>query len=471
MILRYLYDTNLAQASYLVGCSATGEALIIDPNRDLERYLDAAKAEGLRISAVTESHIHADFLSGARELAEKSGATLYLSDEGGPDWLYRFPHQGLRDGDSFMVGNIKIEVIHTPGHTPEHLCFLLTDTAAADAPMGLFTGDFIFVGDIGRPDLLEEAAGEAGSKEHGAQALYKSLQRLKELPDYLQLWPGHGAGSACGKALGAVPSTTLGYERRFNWAFLVPEEQAFIRQVLAGQPEPPRYFAQMKRLNRAGPKPRPQEAPEVLADDTLHAHLDEGAMVIDTRPLGAYSRAHIPGTITIPLNQSFANWAGTLLPYEQPLYLIVEESEQSRALTELARVGLDQVAGVWRPSILAQWPEALRTLPEINIETLAAKLAAGEGHVLDVRRTAEYEAGHIAGVGNLPLQRLVDQLGAVPRGKPLYIHCQSGMRSSLAVSYLLSQGFEDIYNVAGGFAGWERAGNPVLMEQEAETIA
>ncbi|MBA3533266.1 MAG: MBL fold metallo-hydrolase, partial [Ardenticatenales bacterium] len=253
MILRYLYDSNLAQASYLVGCAATGEALIIDPNREVEQYIAAAAREGLRITAVTETHIHADFLSGARELADKTGARLYLSDEGGPEWSYGFAHLGLKDGDTFMVGNVRLEALHTPGHTPEHVAFLLTDTANAAEPMGIFSGDFVFVGDIGRPDLLESAAGVADSKEPGARTLYRSVQRFKQYPDYLQLWPGHGAGSACGKALGAIPSTTLGYERRFNWAFTTQDEESFIATVLDGQPEPPRYFAQMKRLNKVGP--------------------------------------------------------------------------------------------------------------------------------------------------------------------------------------------------------------------------
>lgn len=253
MLLRYLYDTNLAQASYLVGCQRTGEALVVDPNRETARYLEVAEREGLRITAVTETHIHADFLSGARQLAARAGARLLLSDEGGPDWLYGFEHEGLRDGGTFMVGNVRIQVMHTPGHTPEHLAFLLTDTANADEPMGLFTGDFLFVGDIGRPDLLETAAGVAATKEPSARTLFRSLQKVRGLPDWLQVWPGHGAGSACGKALGAVPSTTLGYELRFNWAFGIEDENEFVRQVLKGQPEPPRYFAEMKRINRDGP--------------------------------------------------------------------------------------------------------------------------------------------------------------------------------------------------------------------------
>ncbi|MBI4512851.1 MAG: MBL fold metallo-hydrolase, partial [Gemmatimonadetes bacterium] len=242
MIFQRFYNEGLAQASYLIGCEATGEALVIDPHRDAEQYVRAAEIQGLRIGHVTETHIHADYVSGTRELASRTGARIVLSDEGGADWKYGFTHGAvlLRDGDSFVVGRIRIDVLHTPGHTPEHLTFLVTDTAGADRPMGAFTGDFIFVSDVGRPDLLERAAGYAGTMEAGARHLYRSIQQFKGLPDYLQIWPGHGAGSACGKALGAVPQSTLGYERLFNWALRVEDEDAFVGAVLADQPEAPR---------------------------------------------------------------------------------------------------------------------------------------------------------------------------------------------------------------------------------------
>ncbi|HLL45111.1 MAG TPA: MBL fold metallo-hydrolase, partial [Longimicrobiaceae bacterium] len=229
MILRRLYDDKLAQASYLVGCAATGEALVVDPNRDVEQYVEAARGEGLRVMHVTETHIHADFVSGSRELARRSGAQLFLSGEGGEDWRYAFAEEAgatlLRDGDSFRVGNVRVEVLHTPGHTPEHLAFVVTDTAGADRPMGVLSGDFVFVGDVGRPDLLERAARHEGTMEAGARTLFRSLQRFKALlPDWVQLWPGHGAGSACGKALGAVPQSTLGYEKLFNWGLAAADE-------------------------------------------------------------------------------------------------------------------------------------------------------------------------------------------------------------------------------------------------------
>jgi hydroxyacylglutathione hydrolase len=316
MILERFYDDKLAQASWLVGCAATGEALVVDPHRDVEVYVAAAEAQGLRITHVTETHIHADFVSGARELAAATGARLYLSDEGGPDWRYAFAAEDgavlLHDGDTFMVGNVRIEAMHTPGHTPEHLSFIVTDTAGADRPMGVFTGDFIFVGDVGRPDLLEKAAKVMGTMEAGARTLFRSLRRFAaQVPDFVQIWPGHGAGSACGKALGAVPQSTLGYERLFNWGLVEDDEEAFVRAVLAGQPEPPKYFAGMKRINREGPRvlggfPRPRH----LQEARLVELMESGALVVDTRSAADYAVEHVPGTINIPLNRSFNTWAG-----------------------------------------------------------------------------------------------------------------------------------------------------------------
>ncbi|HEY9516883.1 MAG TPA: MBL fold metallo-hydrolase, partial [Gemmatimonadaceae bacterium] len=243
MFLRRFYDESLAQASYMIGCTAEGAALVVDPNRDVEQYLVAAAAEGVRLTHVTETHIHADFVSGSLQLARESGARLLLSNEGDEAWKYAFAaREGaelLRDGASFEIGAVRVDVVHTPGHTPEHITFLVTDTAVGDQPMGALTGDFIFVGDVGRPDLLERAANIAGTMEAGARELFRSLRRFAAFPDYLQLWPGHGAGSACGRALGAMPQTTLGYEKLFNWAFAVEDEDEFVRLVLAGQPHPP----------------------------------------------------------------------------------------------------------------------------------------------------------------------------------------------------------------------------------------
>ncbi|HEX6105052.1 MAG TPA: MBL fold metallo-hydrolase, partial [Gemmatimonadales bacterium] len=301
LLLERLYDPKLAQASYLIGCAAAGEAVVIDPNRDVDQYLRAADALGVRIAHVTETHIHADFVSGSRELAARTGAALYLSDEGGPDWHYAWAREAgavlLREGDEFAVGSIRMRAIHTPGHTPEHLSFLVTDGAAATEPIGAVTGDFVFVGDVGRPDLLERAANVKGTMEDGARTLFRSLQRFKSQPDWLQIWPGHGAGSACGKGLSAVPHSTVGYERRFNWAFGVEDEEEFVRLVLAGQPEPPAYFGRMKTVNRDGPRVLGRlPSPPALPPDRVEAVLGAGGLVIDLRPAADYAAGHIPGT-------------------------------------------------------------------------------------------------------------------------------------------------------------------------------
>ena len=258
MILRYFYDEYLAHASYLAGCPKTGEAIVIDPSRNVDQYIRTAKSNGLEVTASAETHIHADYVSGTRELEARTGAKIYLSDEGGTNSKYEnlinVNHRLIKDGDTFNIGNLTFEVLHTPGHTPESISFLLTDSGGgADVPVGIFTGDFIFAGDVGRPDLLEKAAGYEGTAEQGAKEMFSSIERFKQLPDYLQVWPSHGAGSACGKSLGAIPSSTVGYEKMVNPALQYEDEKEFTQDLLRGQPEPPKYFSIMKRVNKLGP--------------------------------------------------------------------------------------------------------------------------------------------------------------------------------------------------------------------------
>lgn len=471
MILKRFYDEKLAQASYLVGCAATGEALVIDPLRDVEGYIRTAEEEELRITHVTETHIHADFVSGVRELANRTGATLYLSNEGGADWKYQFPSADgtvlLKDGDTFSVGNVKVEALHTPGHTPEHLAFRVTDSAGASQPMGIFTGDFIFVGDVGRPDLLEKAAKMKGTMEGAARALFHSLQKIKSQPDYLQIWPGHGAGSACGKALGAVPQSTFGYEKMFNWAFGHEKEEEFMREVLADQPEPPKYFAEMKRINKEGPQivggfRRPQR----LAESRLAELLDSDALIVDTRHPGDYAKGHIPGTINIPLGRSFTNWAGWLLPYDREFYLIVAEDGDGRTTDEVARdlvlIGLDRVAGYFSGSVVQTWAgegRALGTTQEITAEELVRRSRGNGIAVVDVRGLAEWEAGHIPGVAHIPLGYLLDRVEEVPNAAPVVLQCSTGWRSAIGASLLQARGYENTINLKGGIQAWLADGN------------
>ncbi len=469
MLLRYFYDTKLAHASYMVGCQATREAIIIDPGRDLEPYLREAEAQEMCLVAAAETHIHADFVSGARELAGRTGARLYLSDEGDANWKYQYldrvEHQLLKDGATFKIGNIKFEVMHTPGHTPEHIAFLITDTAGADRPMGLFSGDFVFVGDVGRPDLLEEAAGFKGTKEIGARQMFQSLQRFKTLPDYLQLWPAHGAGSACGKSLGAVPSSTVGYEKLFNWALGYDDEAAFVEALLAGQPEAPKYFAMMKKINKEGPAIlHGLPAPEHLPYNRLKKLLDGGAVVVDTRSAGAFASLHVPGTLNIPHDGSFANWAGWLLDYDRPFYLIADSGRVREIARDLIYIGLDKIAGYFEPAAVDMWGESGQRLECYEATTpaeVADRVKNGEVTVLDVRSRSEWEEGHIPGAHHIMLGYLPERLAELPADKPILVQCQSGNRSAIGASILQANGFKQVKNLIGGYRDWAVAGLPI----------
>jgi hydroxyacylglutathione hydrolase len=466
MIFKRLFDPKLAQASYLLGCQASKEAVIVDPNRSTDQYLRAAAEDNLRITGVTETHIHADFVSGARELAQRTGARLYLSAAGGEDWQYQYASAAgatlLREGSRIEVGRITLQVLHLPGHTPEHLCFLVTDGATASEPMGALTGDFLFVGDVGRPDLLERAVNQRGTMEAGARQLFHSLQRFRSLPDYLQIWPGHGAGSACGKALGAVPQSTLGYEKRFNWAFGISDEAEFVRVALAGQPEPPRYFAQMKRINQFGPTVVAERLhPPRLSPDGLRRSLSGGSPVVDTREASEFGRGSIPGTLNIPATRSFTTWAGSLLPYDRDIHLIVDEQRVGELVNDLSGIGLDRVGGYWTPEVIDAWKsggEQLQTVPRVPLSDVAN--GRRDGTVLDVRAVGEWKAGHIPGSLNVPLADLEQRLKEIPRGR-LIVHCQTGGRAAMASSLLLARGFDDVHLFPGGLAEWRAAGQPI----------
>jgi hydroxyacylglutathione hydrolase len=472
LFLKRLYEPKLAQASYMVGCSESGEALVVDPNRDIDRYLEAADSEGLRITHVTETHIHADFVSGARELAARAGARLYLSDAGGEDWRYRYASADgaspIREGSAFRVGSVQVDVMHVPGHTPEHLTFLVTDTAHASEPMGALTGDFIFVGDVGRPDLLERAVQVKGAMETGARQLFRSVQRFREFPDYLQIWPGHGAGSACGKALGAVPQSTLGYEKRFNWAFSVTDENEFLRAVLAGQPEPPVYFAEMKRLNQLGPRLLGDlRQPPHLTVAQLRTLLADKAIVVDTRPASEFSLGGVPGTINIPLNRSFTTWAGWMLPYDRDFYLILGgDGGQGvdHVLRDLAGIGLDRVAGYFDTGVIEGWRDSvgdLRKIQTLTLPQLSAQMASDGVVLLDVRGEEEWRAGHLPGSRNVPVGHLRQHLSEISMERPVIAYCQSGSRAAIAASVLAAEGFRDVRLFPGGFSEWQGGGKPI----------
>ena len=473
MFFQHIYERGLAQASYFIGCQATGEALVIDPRRDIDVYLELADKHNMRITHIAETHIHADFLSGSRELAAATDATMYLSDEGGADWQYAFAHAGVRDGDHFMVGNLRIDVLHTPGHTPEHVSFLLTDTPASEMPVMIFTGDFVFVGDVGRPDLLEKAAGIQGTREIGAHDMFRSLHRFKALPDHIQVWPGHGAGSACGKSLGAVPSSTVGYEKITNWALRIENEEDFVSELLEGQPEPPKYFAMMKKLNKVGPAvlggiPHPARLTLRQFEDVVQ----QGVAIVDTRDKLAFAGGHVPDSLNIQDNTAFSTWAGWMLSYEKPFLLVAADSRIEDLTRALIRIGLDHMVGyVSDMDRIGDAGHPMRVLDQITVEELYAN--RDDYHVLDVRGYTEHEAGHIPDAQNIHAGHLREQLDRIPRDRIVVVHCVSGDRSSIASSVLLSEGLRNVRNLTCGFNGWRQNGYPVKTDlpQDADVLA
>jgi hydroxyacylglutathione hydrolase len=465
MILERVFDPLLAQAGYLIGCEETRAAIVIDPSRDVDRYIETAVHEKLKIAYVTETHIHADFISGARELARRTGAQLLLSGSGGPLWQYAFAADAgarlLRHGDTIDVGSLRVTVRETPGHTPEHICFLVTDRTVSERAIGMATGDFIFVGDVGRPDLLERAASVEGSMETLAADLFRSIRATTDLPDYLQLWPGHGAGSACGKALGSMPFTTLGYERIANWAFQIENESDFVAEVLAGQPEPPTYFARMKVVNRDDPPTAVLrgELPQ-LDVDALERAFAAGAAVIDVRTSADFAVGHIPGTLNMPMGTSFARWAGTLLSYDQDIVLLSDDLGRiDQGRDALMLIGMDRVVARGGSELRAAWRRIkgpLQTIPRIDIRELSSSPRA----IVDVRGAAEWTAGHLPRAEHHFLGDLLDAMRDEARDKPLVLYCQGGTRASIGASLLQAEGFTNVATAPGGMGTWEAAGLP-----------
>lgn len=445
MILRTFFYDRLAHASYLVGCAATGEAIVIDPNRDPQPYIEEAKANGLRIVAVTETHIHADYLSGTRELAAATGAKMYLSGEGGADWQYAFAQADsaviLRDGDQIKIGNLSLTAVHTPGHTPEHIAFLLVDHATSEIPHSMFTGDFIFVGDVGRPDLLERAAKVEGTMEQSARTLFHSLRKVDRFPDSLLIWPGHGAGSACGKSLGGVPVSSLGYERKTNWALQAQNEDSFVSEILSGQPEPPVYFKEMKRLNKEGPA--------ILGHrGTPPRLLEPVGTLVDARKEDEILAGSVTGAIAIPQAKGFTNWAGWLLSYGQPVTLIANSAEDaSSAAYHLSMIGLDVVSGWMPPSDFAS---KLTPIPLLEPERVRA-----DDVLLDVRWESEWREGHLDAV-HAPLGYFASHLDSIPRSRRIVAYCASGSRSIMACSLLRKAGLADVAVLEGGYEAGRR---------------
>lgn len=462
MFFQHVYDKSLAQASYLIGCQAKGEAIVIDAQRDMDVYLKIAAQNNLKITHIAETHIHADFLAGSRELAAVTGAKLYLSDEGGQEWQYQFDHIGLKHGDKIKVGNLSLEVLHTPGHTPESISFLLTDHPATSEPVMIFTGDFVFVGDIGRPDLLEKAAGMIGTQEKGAKQMFGSVQRFKELPPFVQVWPGHGAGSACGKALGAVPSSTVGYEKIRSWAFQYEnDEDGFVDYLLSGQPEPPKYFAVMKHMNKVNRQlmveiPQHQQLSNVQFLQALH----DGIKVIDTRNKVDFAKGFIPGSINIQHNNSMSTWAGWILNYQEQFIIVAEPAEMEEITRKLMRIGLDNIYGYI--TNVEDLGIELQTADVIDLATFKTYLGKEYVQIVDVRGLTEYTDGHIKGAEHVFVGTLQDSLDKISKEKQVVIHCQGGDRAAIAYSILRRNGFDNVKNYSGGMKEWLANGEKTI---------
>jgi hydroxyacylglutathione hydrolase len=454
MFFKQFYLGCLAQASYLIGDG--GEAAVVDPRRDVDEYIDEARRQGLEIRHVIETHLHADFVSGHRELAARTGAKIAISAAAGA----RFEHVPVREGDEIRMGRVVLRFLETPGHTPESVSIVVTDESASPEPQAVLTGDTLFIGDVGRPDLL----GARMSAQELAGMLYDSLrQKLLALPDATRVYPAHGAGSLCGRNISSETSSTIGEQRRFNYALQPMSREEFVRLVTADLPEAPAYFSRDVSLNRDGAGELADlPAPKGLSPEETARLQKSGAAVLDTRSAAEYGTAHLPGAMQIGLSGQFASWAGSLLSPETPIVLVAEDPERAReARTRLARVGLENIAGFLDGGVAA-WERSGRPLAsteQITVDELDRRLKEGGAlRVVDVRRPMEWQAGHIAGAQHVPLNELPSRSEELAKEGSLALVCAGGYRSSIATSLLERQGFPRLTNVVGGMTAWGTAG-------------
>jgi hydroxyacylglutathione hydrolase len=457
MYFKQFYLGCLAHASYMIG--SDGEAAVVDPRRDVDSYIEEAEAQGLEIRHIIETHLHADFVSGHRELAHRTGAKIYFGAKAGA----KFEHVAVREGDEIRLGDgVVLRFLETPGHTPESVSILVVDRAAGEVPKAVLTGDTLFIGDVGRPDLL----GSTMSAQDLAGMLYDSLHgKLLTLPDSVEVYPAHGAGSLCGRNISSETSSTIGQQRQFNYALRPMPKEEFVRMMTTDLPEAPAYFARDVAINRDGAAELtdlPEPAPLYAA--AVEALQRKGAVVLDTRPAAQYGAGHVPGSLHVGLSGQFASWAGALVSPQVPVLLVAEDEEQVReARIRLSRVGIENVAGYLAGGIL-EWHRAglpLATMEQINVEELDERLREGAVQVVDVRRPGEWQAGHLESALHLPLNTLAEKSGDLPKDEPLALMCAGGFRSSIATSLLERQGFTKITNVVGGLAAWRAANLPV----------
>ncbi len=459
MHFRTFFVEELSQSSYLIGCEKAGICAVVDPERIVEPYLRAAGEKGMKITHVLQTHLHADFVAGHRELAEKAGAKVGMSKKAGAP----FDHLPLVDGDRFDLGTVRVSVLDTPGHTPESVSFAISDLSRSPEPWLVFTGDTLFVGDVGRPDLFgaDRARELAGS-------LYDSLEgKLLKLPEGTEVYPAHGAGSLCGKGIAAKLSSTIGFEKKFNLAFAGRTKKDFVDALVAGLPPAPPYFARVSELNRVGPPilgevgPVPALSPAAFAE----AASRPGAVVLDAREAVAFGSGHVEGSMNVPPGPRFSTWTGWVVPDKATILLVLPEDRRAEEVARsLARVGYDKVSGVLAGGMGA-WMQAGRPivhLPQVSVHELRERLEKGPAPlVLDVRTDEEWRAGHIAGAVHMPLQRMGGSPARVEPGRPTWVICGTGYRSNIVGSLLQRQGKGEISSVVGGMTAWRNAGFPV----------
>jgi glyoxylase-like metal-dependent hydrolase (beta-lactamase superfamily II)/rhodanese-related sulfurtransferase len=452
MYFQQFYLTCLSHASYMLG--SEGIACVVDPQRDVSLYLDEARQQGLKIEHIVETHLHADFVSGHRELAERTGARIYLGAAAGAT----FPHVDVHDGDEIRFGRVTLCFLETPGHTVESVSIAVTDLDRGEKPFAVLTGDTLFIGDVGRPDLSKDK-----TPQDLAAMLYDSLHhKLLTLGDGVEVYPAHGAGSLCGRQMRPERQSTIGKERALNYALRPRTKEEFVRLLTAELPERPGYFALDAEINRTGAPALAEHAPIAeLTGDELLARQRAGAIVLDTRPAQQFGAGHIPGSVNIALGGQYASWAATLLGLDKDIILVAEDEERlEESRTRLSRVGIERVTGCLKGG-MAQWAAEQRPAAEIAqipVEELSRELSSVQ--VVDVRREPEWEDGHISGAKLKPLHRLEAMLGDLEREKPIVVHCKSGYRSSIAGSLIQRAGFENVMNLIGGFDAWRACGLP-----------
>ena len=452
MFIQQFFVPGLAHTSYLLGGQKA--CAIIDPKRDVGDYIEVAKTMDLNITHILETHLHADFVSGHMDLSDMTGAKIFAPKVG----RCLFDHVAVADGDTIEIEDMELKVLETPGHTPEHVSYVVTDRSRGPEPVAVFSGDTLFVGDVGRPDLFPGKADDLASK------LYNSLyNKLMKLPDFCEVYPAHGAGSLCGRAMGAKRSSTIGYEKLYNSALKPQGEREFKEALLTGMPEAPDHFSRCSAINAKGPiLVKDLSIPQALSPKEVGRSQGQGHLVLDVREYMAFGGEHIPGSYHIDLGGNFATFAGWILPPEKPIVLVVEnEGQVERATVQLHRVGLGQVVGYLDGGMYAWAVEGLpiQTLPQMAVQELKEDFEGGGAPlVLDVRAQREWEDGHIQGAVHMPSPDTRSRYREIAPDKPIAVMCNTGHRSSMAGSILLQHGFEKVYNVAGGMKGWAAAG-------------